>query len=175
MGITPACAGKSLFANISDNIAQDHPRVCGEKFGTDAVNVGKQGSPPRVRGKGSPPHNSGAGNGITPACAGKSARTFRRPPPSQDHPRVCGEKWLVDVSAGYGAGSPPRVRGKALGRGIRGLGNRITPACAGKRLKGSLYNAIPCPVNRPFSLTSHKGGQSGGSPTSPCAKFPFPD
>ena len=49
-GITPACAGNTLFKSIDDDLFQDHPRVCGEYhkaghcFGFDL------GSPPRVRG-----------------------------------------------------------------------------------------------------------------------------
>ena len=72
LGITPACAGKSLWSPFVADFSR--------------------GSPPRMRGKGSGtlPHYDH--QGITPACAGKSypppAPTFTR----QDHPRVCGEK-----------------------------------------------------------------------------------
>ena len=30
-GITPAYAGKSMFAALLVRLSQDHPRVCGEK------------------------------------------------------------------------------------------------------------------------------------------------
>ena len=93
--------------------------------------------------------------GITPAYAGKS-------PPWQwllwcwqDHPRVCGEKWVtltpVFLVAGSppprvcgekaffsgdfdeSKGSPPRMRGKEFAGVIIEPFTGITPACAGKR------------------------------------------
>ena len=75
---------------------------------------------------------AGTVHGITPACAGKS------PPESDfaghrwDHPRVCGEKAIIDALKRIGAGSPPRMRGKAS-RVVRAFSlSGITPACAGK-------------------------------------------
>ena len=32
LGITPACAGKSLWSPLLLILAEDHPRVCGEKY-----------------------------------------------------------------------------------------------------------------------------------------------
>ena len=71
-GITPAYAGKRVYAMIAQDHVQDHPRLCGEK----KMNCPKCGSD----------------NGITPAYAGK-----RKPPTfgvsrCRDHPRLCGEK-----------------------------------------------------------------------------------
>ena len=37
-------------------------------------------------------HLNRQGVGITPACAGKSARSFAGVWPWRDHPRMCGEK-----------------------------------------------------------------------------------
>ena len=71
--------------------------------------------------------------GITPACAGKSAKPAQPLLPVRDHPRVCGEKcgYILDLLGGVG--SPPRVRGKAFLAGAHIYHYRITPACAGKR------------------------------------------
>ena len=110
----------------------DHPRVCGEKQRTLAVQDEPQGSPPRVRGKVWRSPAAPGTQGITPACAGK-----RRPVPSprstrQDHPRVCGEKCGTHGLIAPVSGSPPRVRGKAR-RAVHDRSHRgITPACAGK-------------------------------------------
>ena len=71
VGITPACAGKSRRRKCPNKWAKDHPRVCGEKALAVATVVSALGSPPRVRGKGSPWARKGAVKGITPACAGK--------------------------------------------------------------------------------------------------------
>ena len=113
LGITPACAGKSIIASLSCAMARDHPRVCGEKHSASPSIFAPQGSPPRVRGKGLSLICADASAGITPACAGKS---------------------VVDVEDKIlQKGSPPRVRGKGFYE-ERGAGRtRITPACAGKR------------------------------------------
>ena len=132
VGITPACAGKSLCNLYISVVPKDHPRVCGEKARTLIVQDEPQGSPPRVRGKGNPGYRGRSPCRITPACAGK--RCAKRLPPCRygDHPRVCGEKRTTETPWSSCGGSPPRVRGKEqmeLGAG-RLWG--ITPACAGK-------------------------------------------
>ena len=71
IGITPACAGKSILFFVPTLRQWDHPRVCGEKGTTEMCKLHKQGSPPRVRGKGFALHVDTFGSGITPACAGK--------------------------------------------------------------------------------------------------------
>ena len=51
VGITPACAGKSLIESCGNAGKKGHPRACGEKYreNTEAMRV--QGSPPHMRGK----------------------------------------------------------------------------------------------------------------------------
>ncbi len=137
-GITPACAGKSMYHTISSGCYRDHPRVCGEK-GKALVNRSwNLGSPPRVRGKVRFWPKLQKYGGITPACAGKSEADHIGRGIRQDHPRVCGEKMMRWKRMDRFKGSPPRVRGK--GRSMRQyrptLG--ITPACAGKRHKAVL-------------------------------------
>ena len=51
IGITPACAGKRYNARIVPTVAEDHPRVCGEKSIRMLDPIFTLGSPPRVRGK----------------------------------------------------------------------------------------------------------------------------
>ena len=70
--ITPACAGKSSMDTRNRGTVRDHPRVCGEKRKVAAVCGVPAGSPPRVRGKGKAAETGEMGEGITPACAGKS-------------------------------------------------------------------------------------------------------
>ena len=72
---------------------------------------------------------------ITPACAGKSTCALVDGGRAQDHPRVCGEKGRGEPARLSRSGSPPRVRGKAIVAGAHIYHYRITPACAGKRLK----------------------------------------
>ena len=79
------------------------------------IDINREGSPPRMRGKDHGLQHIAPDAGITPACAGKScppqAPTFTR----QDHPRLCGEK------SGH----------NGLQLGILG----ITPAYAGKSMR----------------------------------------
>ena len=93
-GITPACAGKSRKASLQSIRQRDHPRVCGEKAKSITVVTFLLGSPPRVRGKARFYFHRQSVDGITPACAGKSALYSIRRNPSEDHPRVCGEKFV---------------------------------------------------------------------------------
>ena len=69
---------------------------------------------------------------ITPACAGKSSISMRVAQSCRDHPRVCGEKNAPIQTYVDDAGSPPRVRGKAILRLTYTRAVGITPACAGK-------------------------------------------
>ena len=134
VGITPACAGKSLCNLYISVVPKDHPRVCGEKTPMRSEGVRGVGSPPRVRGKACGNVCDRNRHGITPACAGKSLTIPKLTTRSWDHPRVCGEKSRVCPRSDPGTGSPPRVRGKARGCLRRPVSQRITPACAGKRL-----------------------------------------
>ena len=132
LGITPACAGKSLPLSHMRSVAEDHPRVCGEKLHRCRRSSRPEGSPPRVRGKGPPspsPHNA---HRITPACAGKSIWTSPTTTRTRDHPRVCGEKCPGRQPSSALWGSPPRVRGKVFFCAKSFPPFRITPACAGK-------------------------------------------
>ncbi len=71
VGITPACAGKSLLSSAGGFHNQDHPRVCGEKTLCPGPYLKSKGSPPRMRGKERCGSGYRAPAGITPAYAGK--------------------------------------------------------------------------------------------------------
>ena len=71
-------------------------------------------------------------DGITPACAGKTARQKIRWSGWEDHPRVCGENVFASSPHQPHRGSPPRVRGKLPISTNGAFYSRITPACAGK-------------------------------------------
>ena len=51
LGITPACAGKTLLGLTYPLLSEDHPRVCGKNFGIKLSSSILTGSPPRVREK----------------------------------------------------------------------------------------------------------------------------
>ena len=90
--------------------------MCGEKAARPVRLMFLQGSPPHVRGKEGRKYMSSYLDGITPACAGKSANPL--------------------PASLQATGSPPHVRGKVNLSQKPMLGGRITPACAGK--SGSL-------------------------------------
>ena len=97
LGITPACAGKSKNHLVLQRLSGDYPRVCGEKTPDASSTTKSIGSPPRMRGKGLLQVFIPEPFRITPACAGKSWTLWLWPFSSQDHPRVCGEKFLGKV------------------------------------------------------------------------------
>ena len=136
VGITPAYAGKRCPRDRGAGQNQDHPRVCGEKFGMIGVIWPVSGSPPRVRGKGTDGAAEHGLYGITPAYAGKSRGRWQGRQRCRDHPRVCGEKHHPTPSSAGPRGSPPRMRGKEPSRLSFFAFAGITPAYAGKSDQG---------------------------------------
>ena len=109
--------------------------MCGEKNYFLQILCGVSGSPPHVRGKARRKKENPPERGITPACAGKSARARNGCWPCWDHPRMCGEKHIEPSQCCGDMGSPPHVRGKEWPYKCGNVGFGITPACAGKRLE----------------------------------------
>ena len=143
---------------------RDHPRMCGEKKSFANSIEMELGSPPHVRGKVFAPSCSTAGSRITPACAGKRPRFFVCFLVTRDHPRMCGEKESFPVRGHHHMGSPPHVRGKACAICTFPLPQRITPACAGKRLKRSRSTVPPVAIVPLFPSVCNKPVVSDGSP-----------
>ena len=85
-----------------------------------------------MRGKVIAACSSTGTDGITPAYAGKSAKTKAVALDKEDHPRLCGEKRSVLLLVALGRGSPPPMRGKGFYRSFRSFSDGITPAYAGK-------------------------------------------
>ena len=142
-GITPAWAGKSSGIKPAVPIAQDHPRVGGEKDDGHPAGRRPEGSPPRGRGKAFVRVGLLLCIGITPAWAGKSQGRRAGERKAQDHPRVGGEKATRASATWAPAGSPPRGRGKGMkGRAAAGQ-TGITPAWAGKRRPAGLRAGRP--------------------------------
>ena len=139
IGITPAYAGKSLFCTCIQMCSEDHPRLCGEKSMVEAILCFLSGSPPPMRGKATIvifflPHFR-----ITPAYAGKSRSSHICRHESQDHPRLCGEKFSESLQTLVMIGSPPPMRGKVVETLDKALDGGITPAYAGKRSTPALW------------------------------------
>ena len=71
--------------------------MCGEKYPVMDDAFIDMGSPPRMRGKVAHPVVPVGDQGITPAYAGKSITVMLHTSSPEDHPRVCGEKFLGKV------------------------------------------------------------------------------
>ena len=95
IGITPACAGTTASGSRAGIRAEDHPRVCGNHHQNTMRAVVCQGSPPRVREPQEAGREEHAPLGITPACAGTTHESGPQPYHLQDHPRVCGNHFVI--------------------------------------------------------------------------------
>ena len=92
------------------------------------------GSSPRARGKLAGQGIGFFGEGLIPACAGKTAPRIRPRRLRPAHPRVCGENLSRKSPGLSGKGSSPRVRGKLKRVKIGDVTAGLIPACAGKTL-----------------------------------------
>ena len=88
-----------------------------------------------MRGKVAAIGGIGAAVRITPAYAGKRIQRVFFLIRFQDHPRLCGEKLVVEIAHSGDRGSPPPMRGKAASNRVDMDSAGITPAYAGKSLK----------------------------------------
>ena len=95
-----------------------------------------------MRGKGQPNTRSSVTSGITPAYAGKRSSAMHRTPWNWDHPRLCGEKGLIEILENGELGSPPPMRGKGTLHQPSCWQIRITPAYAGKSLGSVTCNPV---------------------------------
>ena len=140
--ITPAYAGKSFAYAEAFAVAEDHPRLCGEKLDKMRLYKPDSGSPPPMRGKVLAVGRWANGGGITPAYAGKSGDLVGVRDLTQDHPRLCGEKEPQLQQCRGRRGSPPPMRGKDSFSIVPPITGRITPAYAGKSFV--LRSCRPC-------------------------------
>ena len=111
---------------------QDHPRRCGENSDSCSPYCSTIGSPPQVRGKPKYQELTTTMTGITPAGAGKTIKDLQNKTTRWDHPRRCGENFIVLFPYGGTIGSPPQVRGKPCISFYSIFKPGITPAGAGK-------------------------------------------
>ena len=151
----PAYAGKRPPQTLRAICNEIHPRVCGEKNGTESISQGKADSSPHMRGKvpGHPlptplrkihPRVCGEkccvysiqshNRRFIPAYAGKRLYCCTLWRFVWIHPRVCGEKAAAARSVPGSADSSPRMRGKDNRADSAVYADRFIPAYAVKRL-----------------------------------------
>ena len=95
VGITPACAGKTIDAVKREMSPRDHPRMRGEDSKVGIWCGERSGSPPHARGRQGYLGSATVWTGITPACAGKTRPHSTSSLISWDHPRMRGEDAFV--------------------------------------------------------------------------------
>ena len=133
-GITPACAGQMPQVNFLAWSEWDHPRLRGTNLDALYMQNVQKGSPPLARDKSGSLLRETTEKRITPACAGQISLNFSKIILNQDHPRLRGTNYIVFPKVSKTIGSPPLARDKYRGDDRMGVGDRITPACAGQIL-----------------------------------------
>ena len=110
-GIIPAYAGSTSYIDPGLVFNADHPRVCGEHIEDFRAAVRNLGSSPRMRGALNDFNGKDMTIRIIPAYAGSTVIHWIKRCVWGDHPRVCGEHFLVRVKRSLRVGSSPRMRG----------------------------------------------------------------
>ena len=110
-GIIPAHAGNTGGVRPSLVPLRDHPRACGEHFGTAFAAAVPTGSSPRMRGTPRTRRIVRLIAGIIPAHAGNTFRWLFFGRFQRDHPRACGEHPYRIIPIPESMGSSPRMRG----------------------------------------------------------------
>ena len=88
----------------------------GENYEAHKIGLDANGSPPHARGKLYGLFKPQLEARITPACAGKTYRSYAVIVADKDHPRMRGENWDYAVAQDLELGSPPHARGRRRAR-----------------------------------------------------------
>ena len=130
----PAYAGKTVLSIPNRVYSWEHPRVCGENSCRRIRYSYHQGTSPRMRGKRKKIQTELTLGRNIPAYAGKTWSSRDSFDSDKEHPRVCGENFIISLIHCENFGTSPRMRGKRQnGRAIRSRFRNI-PAYAGKTI-----------------------------------------
>ena len=111
LGIIPAYAGNTRPAWKAGRPPRDHPRICGEHISSRGNVSTFLGSSPHMRGTRIRAHGYVDTAGIIPAYAGNTAVCNGSSAFNRDHPRICGEHFLLKPTEHISEGSSPHMRG----------------------------------------------------------------
>ena len=131
IGIIPAYAGNTSNCSLNPATSWDHPRVCGEHHATVKPPPISPGSSPRMRGTHARILAGRPESGIIPAYAGNTMIVPVAHIHWWDHPRVCGEHFLMSTKFAGVTGSSPRMRGTQSTSSKSDYCRGIIPAYAG--------------------------------------------
>ena len=134
----PACAGNAECQPRMRHRAAVHPRMRGERWFAGEPKSYSDGSSPHARGTRCHHGQCSAHGRFIPACAGNAHTSQTVLAPDAVHPRMRGERNLIDSSRFIAHGSSPHARGTLFAAsGIQRFW-RFIPACAGNaKLAGS--------------------------------------
>ncbi len=108
-----------------------HPRACGEHIAVIANLASACGSSPRLRGTLRHHRIGSLKLRFIPAPAGNTLGTSISSGIITVHPRACGEHSCANATAGFSAGSSPRLRGTPSHAAFIDFERRFIPAPAG--------------------------------------------
>ena len=134
-GIIPAYAGSTGWGGNRGFGGGDHPRVCGEHLIGTSTLMKRWGSSPRMRGAQDVVYDLATFVRIIPAYAGSTLYHWSKAGFDRDHPRVCGEHFVLCRVIQLSRGSSPRMRGAPHARGATCRAVGIIPAYAGSTLR----------------------------------------
>ena len=167
-GITPAYAGKRGKGQGKNILGRDHPRLCGEKFSIHCKVICRKGSPPPMRGKAISAAPGDHIFRITPAYAGKSVRWFPARYGIRDHPRLCGEKLLMDTFVTSSCRITPAYAGKSFFGTMIGIPKQDHPRLCGEKVKSLVQQhsgtGSPPPMRGKVPAGCRSDRQSGITP-----------
>ena len=95
--IIPACAGSTRNSYCTDCSNRDHPRLRGEYGMMELEYKDGQGSSPLARGVPKIPDQANCKRRIIPACAGSTTSARSAAFSIEDHPRLRGEYFQLEV------------------------------------------------------------------------------
>ena len=108
----PTCVGKTMTLRTLSPDRREHPHVCGENFHRICLCVSCRGTSPRVWGKQEELPVEFSSRRNIPTCVGKTFYPLVQLILAPEHPHVCGENFLFNISGSTFRGTSPRVWGK---------------------------------------------------------------
>ena len=139
----PAYAGKTSLVNATDQVGEEHPRVCGENRVILTFPVRGQPTSPRMRGKPDCRPATPASMRNIPAYAGKTWGEGTWRPVDAEHPRVCGENRQETLRQELTRRNIPAYAGKTGSSAVTRSQSAEHP-----RVCGENFEFVPCPSSK---------------------------
>ena len=168
----PACAGNATAGVAAAGRTSVHPRMRGERIVRTEFMICGRGSSPHARGTRCRGRHRCLHGRFIPACAGNAGHHSASGSAAAVHPRMRGERSVLQEAPPAGDGSSPHARGTHRCPADGGQGFRFIPACAGNarawpafitrrpvhpRMRGERVGRA-CPPYRRYGSSPHARG-----------------